>query len=509
MPSLPQARAACAAPPGVLADDEAVGHVADARRPPRRRAPPGPARVPATLIAVSSGGGRSSTSSRKPVRCRARSSSERHGGRDVDEPEERRAQLRVRATASSIALASSARSGWRAARRGTPSASAWPMRPISGSSACPPGARAAMASERTLPRCRPGPRPDAPLRGRGRAPVSGWRPTARARSRCSARRRRPSTSRATTTRSFASTASTGNAGTSTRCTSTATRPGPSRTPSTRPAGSAQPKEGRSGGVRLLPRRCPQRSAPQPAQGRGPRGPRDRRAARRWPSGCSTEPFDDWPDLLLMLGDQVYADETSPRDARSSSRRRAPPTEPAARRARTSRSTPTCTASPGRERPIRWLLSTVSSAMIFDDHDVHDDWNISARPGSSRCGPAGWWDEHIIGALMSYWVYQHIGNLARATSPTTRCSARVNEADDAGPILREFAMKADREPDGTRWSYCRDLGDTRLVVIDSRAGPRARPRERARCSTKPSGSGWRRRPPAASTTCCSPPRFPGC
>ena len=31
------------------------------------------------------------------------------------------------------------------------------------------------------------------------------------------------------------------------------------------------------------------------------------------------------------------------------------------------------------------------------------------------------------------------------------------------------MKADREPDGTRWSFYRDLGDTRLVVIDSRAG----------------------------------------
>src|SRR5215210_2954685 len=29
-----------------------------------------------------------------------------------------------------------------------------------------------------------------------------------------------------------------------------------------------------------------------------------------------------------------------------------------------------------EPMIRWLLSVVSSAMIFDDHDVHDDWNTS-------------------------------------------------------------------------------------------------------------------------------------
>ena len=26
--------------------------------------------------------------------------------------------------------------------------------------------------------------------------------------------------------------------------------------------------------------------------------------------------------------------------------------------------------------IRWLFSTIPSAMIFDDHDVHDDWNTS-------------------------------------------------------------------------------------------------------------------------------------
>ncbi|MDQ3821879.1 MAG: hypothetical protein M3321_01395, partial [Actinomycetota bacterium] len=30
-----------------------------------------------------------------------------------------------------------------------------------------------------------------------------------------------------------------------------------------------------------------------------------------------------------------------------------------------------------EPVMRWLLSTIATAMIFDDHDVHDDWNISA------------------------------------------------------------------------------------------------------------------------------------
>jgi hypothetical protein len=37
------------------------------------------------------------------------------------------------------------------------------------------------------------------------------------------------------------------------------------------------------------------------------------------------------------------------------------------------------------------------------------------------------------------------------------------------VLREFAYRADRETAGTRWSYHRDFGRVRLIVMDSRAG----------------------------------------
>ena len=40
------------------------------------------------------------------------------------------------------------------------------------------------------------------------------------------------------------------------------------------------------------------------------------------------------------------------------------------------------------------------------------------------------------------------------------------------MLREFAAAADKEADGhkgAQWSYRRDLGDVRLLVIDSRCG----------------------------------------
>jgi hypothetical protein len=121
-----------------------------------------------------------------------------------------------------------------------------------------------------------------------------------------------------------------------------------------------------------------------------------------------------------------------------------------------------------EPAIRWLFSTVSTAMIFDDHDVHDDWNIS-HAWLDEMRQHEWWNEHIKGALASYWVYQHLGNLSPEAHRDDELLKRVKQAGDAEALLEEFAFKADRTTDGARWSYCRDLGRTRLIVIDSRAG----------------------------------------
>ena len=148
--------------------------------------------------------------------------------------------------------------------------------------------------------------------------------------------------------------------------------------------------------------------------------------------------------------------------------------------------------------IRWLLSTVSTMMIFDDHDVHDDWNIS-EAWLEEARSHHWWNEHIKGALSSYWVYQHLGNLSPDAHRDDELLAKVKAADDAEQLLEEFAFRADRETDGARWSYCRDLGNTRLIVIDSRAGGCSR-KTTGRCSTATSGTGSTSTPPATSTTC---------
>jgi hypothetical protein len=117
--------------------------------------------------------------------------------------------------------------------------------------------------------------------------------------------------------------------------------------------------------------------------------------------------------------------------------------------------------------IRWLLSTVPSTMIFDDHDVHDDWNIS-ESWVREMRATSWWEARISGAFMSYWIYQHLGNLAPPELAEEALLARVYEAEDAGPALRRFARTSDRETTASRFAFHRDFGRSRLVVVDSRA-----------------------------------------
>jgi hypothetical protein len=186
----------------------------------------------------------------------------------------------------------------------------------------------------------------------------------------------------------------------------------------------------------------------------------------------------YPDLLFLCGDQVYADEVSPQTrefigSRPDGERPegAPPDQVAdfeeyTRLYHESWSDPV----------IRWLLSTVSTSMVIDDHDMHDDWNIS-QDWCDEMAREPWWRERVIGGMTAYWLYQFIGNLSPRELTERPLWNQVQEADDAGPLLREYMAKDDREREGKRWSYYRDLGTTRLIVIDVRTGRCLEPRDR--------------------------------
>ncbi len=85
--------------------------------------------------------------------------------------------------------------------------------------------------------------------------------------------------------------------------------------------------------------------------------------------------EEWPDCLLLLGDQVYADETS-EETRAFIRARRDTSQPPGEQVADFEEYARLYREAWSDPDIRWLLATVPSTMIFDDHDVHDDWNIS-------------------------------------------------------------------------------------------------------------------------------------
>ena len=149
--------------------------------------------------------------------------------------------------------------------------------------------------------------------------------------------------------------------------------------------------------------------------------------------------------LVLLGDQVYADELTEHTKSLLHRRRDARTE---RRALDDQVADfeeytRLYYESWTDPQVRWLLSTIPSSMIFDDHEMIDDWNTSAA-WRATVAQEPWWPGRISGGLVSYWVYQHLGNLSpqelegNKTWQAIQGLAADDPTRDAEPMLREMA-----------------------------------------------------------------------
>jgi hypothetical protein len=181
---------------------------------------------------------------------------------------------------------------------------------------------------------------------------------------------------------------------------------------------------------------------------------------------------EWPGLLILLGDQVYADSPSPemlgyiRARRDDEpRKEIADFEEYAELYRQAWTDP----------DIRWALSTVPTAMIFDDHDLRDDWNTS-QAWREKMAATTWWQRRVVAGLGAYWIYQHLGNLSPAERQADPLLARLMKGE-GGDALDAFAERADADTSSVRWSYSRELGGTRLIMIDTRCARQLTPGDR--------------------------------
>ena len=139
-----------------------------------------------------------------------------------------------------------------------------------------------------------------------------------------------------------------------------------------------------------------------------------------------------------------------------------------------------------EPDIRWLLSTVPTAMIFDDHDVHDDWNISWRwidemrrtRGGRRGSPAPSWRTGCTStsaiSRRPSWTPRRRCRASRRRMTRARCCA---SSRTRGIASRRRAAGPSTATSATRACSC----STRARPASSRTGG-------ARWSTTRSGTG---------------------
>jgi PhoD-like phosphatase len=177
--------------------------------------------------------------------------------------------------------------------------------------------------------------------------------------------------------------------------------------------------------------------------------------------------EDWPELLFLLGDQVYVDEGSPRTRARIRRRRGTGTPPGEEVTDFEEYSWLYEES-WTDPLVRWLFSTVSTSMLWDDHDMSDDWNIS-RTWVEEMERKSWWHRRAAAGIMTYWIYQHLGNLSPHELDADDLYREVRGNPHATTALRDFAAGIGTTGAGTRWSYCRDLDRTRALFVDSRAG----------------------------------------
>jgi hypothetical protein len=134
--------------------------------------------------------------------------------------------------------------------------------------------------------------------------------------------------------------------------------------------------------------------------------------------------------------------------------------------------------------VRKVLAHVPSFMIFDDHEITDDWNFDGTwvdiVHANENDPYQMWPKAITDGLIAYWMYQGWGNLAPlACRPDPRVQildvARA-AGKDALPDLRKLVFERASKPgrpsdDPTKrltWYYSLPIRSPQFLVVDDRS-----------------------------------------
>ena len=162
----------------------------------------------------------------------------------------------------------------------------------------------------------------------------------------------------------------------------------------------------------------------------------------------------WPRLLLLIGDQIYADDYVGR--RKQLRFQAQP-DPA------SQPVPTQSFEDfaamymeawAGDKGIHQVFAVLPTFMIFDDHEISNGWNTSStwRMYALQHG----FEQTMVDGLVAYWVYQGWGNIGTESSDEyvllTIMQQAAQNSRDALEDLRAHIRQAVYQEHALKWHY---------------------------------------------------------
>jgi phosphodiesterase/alkaline phosphatase D-like protein len=116
--------------------------------------------------------------------------------------------------------------------------------------------------------------------------------------------------------------------------------------------------------------------------------------------------------------------------------------------------------------VRFLLANLPVFMVFDDHEISDDWNIT-RGWLEQALKIPAWSDAITHGLIAYWMYQGWGNPLPAAGWNDPRMKVLSDAASAGTDALEPLRKVISPKPGQLDYYYAIESDPRIMVLDAR------------------------------------------
>ncbi len=183
---------------------------------------------------------------------------------------------------------------------------------------------------------------------------------------------------------------------------------------------------------------------------------------RWLQAYKEQKEAVWPHLLLLIGDQIYADQPS-----QTIKQQYPQLQAGAKTFEDFAILYEYVWT--QDSDVRQVLACIPTYMIFDDHEITNNWNITPQWYATLLKNGQ--EQVLVDGLIAYWVYQGWGNLTQRDDTRYPLLHLMQEGEQSGvdilETLRSFITREISGEQSRRWHYKIETMPP-IFVLDARS-----------------------------------------